>query len=536
VGTAQLSTTQKKFGSTSLLLDGDSDYVSLANSSDFDFSTGDFTIECWFYYDQATAPQYSTIFDRGSGASNGFSPFWLAVLDDSGIKLVATCGTDGNQTNVINHYNLAAITNNTWYHVALVRHGSDFYIYLNGVSLADAVGSSSAALTDHAYPVLVGARGQSGHGSFWGGYIDEFRISKLCRYPSGTTFTPSTTGLPGESRFSQTVVTSVSGSGNTTTYSAGSLLDLATTTFNVDLTEAAEAAIANGDYLLFLDGGATGTQSKEALADLVTLMAGTGLSAASSVLSVDHDAATNFVANEHIDHTGVTLTAGVGLSGGGTIAANRTFTLDISEFSDVTPVNGDKLMTLDSDGSTEQLTTIASLATLMAGDGLAAASSVLKIDVNELTDLTNTTFGTANFGAGDKIAVADASASNATKRVKFPVEIGIAASDESTDLTTGTAKVTFNMPHAMTLTEVRANVNTAPVGSTILVDINEAGSTILSTKLMIDTGEKTSTTAATPAVISDTALADDAIVTIDIDQIGSSTAGKGLKIWLIGYR
>jgi hypothetical protein len=62
------------------------------------------------------------------------------------------------------------------------------------------------------------------------------------------------------------------------------------------------------------------------------------------------------------------------------------------------------------------------------------------------------------------------------------------------------------------------------------------GSTILSTKLSIDASEKTSTTAAAAAVISDTALADDAEITIDIDQIGSSTAGKGLKIWLIGYR
>ena len=96
----------------------------------------------------------------------------------------------------------------------MTRHGSNFYIYLDGVSLAGAEQTNSSALTDHAYPVLVGARGQSGTGSYWGGYIDEFRISKgLCRYPSGTTFTPSTTGLPGESRFSQTVVTSVTGGG-----------------------------------------------------------------------------------------------------------------------------------------------------------------------------------------------------------------------------------------------------------------------------------------------------------------------------------
>jgi hypothetical protein len=53
--------------------------------------------------------------------------------------------------------------------------------------------------------------------------------------------------------------------------------------------------------------------------------------------------------------------------------------------------------------------------------------------------------------------------------------------------------------------------------------------------LTIDNTEKTSKTAATPAVISDTALADDAEITIDIDQVGDGTA-KGLKITLIGTR
>ncbi len=65
------------------------------------------------------------------------------------------------------------------------------------------------------------------------------------------------------------------------------MLDLSGTTFNVDLTEAGEAAIANGDYLLFLDGGATGTHAKEAVADVATLFAGTGLTASSSVINID---------------------------------------------------------------------------------------------------------------------------------------------------------------------------------------------------------------------------------------------------------
>ena len=118
----------------------------------------------------------------------------------------------------------------------------------------------------------------------------------------------------------------------------------------------------------------------------------------------------------------------------------------------------------------------------------------------------------------------------------LPVEIGVACSDETTNLTSGTAKATFRMPYAMTLTSVRANVNTAPSGSTILVDVNKNGSTIFSTRVSIDASEKTSVTAASAFVLSTTSLANDDEITVDIDQIGSSTAGKGLKIWLIGTR
>ena len=57
-----------------------------------------------------------------------------------------------------------------------------------------------------------------------------------------------------------------------------------------------------------------------------------------------------------------------------------------------------------------------------------------------------------------------------------------------------------------------------------------------STKLTIDASEFTSTTAATQPVISDSTLADDAQITIDIDQIGSTIAGAGLKVYIIGTR
>ncbi len=120
-------------------------------------------------------------------------------------------------------------------------------------------------------------------------------------------------------------------------------------------------------------------------------------------------------------------------------------------------------------------------------------------------------------------------------KVTYPQEvIVVAISDETTAITTGTAVVTFRMPFAMTLTAVRASLSTASTSGTPTFDINEGGSTILSTKITIDANEKTSVTAATAPVISDTALADDAEITIDVDAAG--TGAKGAKIYLIGRR
>ena len=119
---------------------------------------------------------------------------------------------------------------------------------------------------------------------------------------------------------------------------------------------------------------------------------------------------------------------------------------------------------------------------------------------------------------------------------KQPIEIQLAASDETTALTAGTNKVTFRLPVAFTLTAVRASLTTAQAsGSIFTVDINQSGTSVLGTKLTIDNTEKTSTTAATAATITTSALTDDAEITVDIDQIGNGTA-TGLKITLIGTR
>jgi hypothetical protein len=134
---------------------------------------------------------------------------------------------------------------------------------------------------------------------------------------------------------------------------------------------------------------------------------------------------------------------------------------------------------------------------------------------------------------GDGVAGSASFASYITRNYETII---MSVTDQTESAAVGTDKVSFRAPYGITLTSVRASVATAPTGAELIVDINESGTSILSTKLSIDAGEETSTTAATPAVISDDALADDAEISIDIDQVGSGTAGAGLKVYLIGYR
>jgi len=108
------------------------------------------------------------------------------------------------------------------------------------------------------------------------------------------------------------------------------------------------------------------------------------------------------------DVTGVT--AGVGLSGGGSSGA-LTLTLDLSELSAITPTATDSFATLDSDGATEQRTTITALSSFQAGSGLSASSGVLSVDsitsvgaVNSgsiTSGFTSIDVGAGNISGGD---------------------------------------------------------------------------------------------------------------------------------------
>lgn len=109
-----------------------------------------------------------------------------------------------------------------------------------------------------------------------------------------------------------------------------------------------------------------------------------------------------------------------------------------------------------------------------------------------------------------------------------------AISDETTNLTTGAAKLTTRARHAMDVVEVRASLTTQSSSGNPAFDVNVSTVSMFSTTVTIDSGERTSTTAATPAVISDNTIADDAEIVIDIDTAG--TGAKGAKIAIIGYR
>ncbi|MDH1341840.1 hypothetical protein [Ectopseudomonas oleovorans] len=195
---------------------------------------------------------------------------------------------------------------------------------------------------------------------------------------------------------------------------------------------------------------------------------------------------------------------------------------------------------------------LASGAAVVDTDGVLVAFGKLQRQINDLAtaisgkqdtlvSATNikTINGNSLLGAGDLTIAGGGAVSSVNGRtgaVQVLVPIIVACSDETTALTAGTAKVTFRMPYAFTVTGVLASLTTAQAGGSILtVDINEAGVSILSTKLTIDNTEKTSATAATAPVISDSAIAADAEITIDIDQIGDGTA-KGLKVTLVGYQ
>jgi len=116
------------------------------------------------------------------------------------------------------------------------------------------------------------------------------------------------------------------------------------------------------------------------------------------------------------------------------------------------------------------------------------------------------------------------------QRVVIPI------SPADADATTGDGKNEIeDMFYGWKILNVGAFCSTAPTGSTASIQINVGGSDILSTPITIDATEKTSSTAATPAVISTNLTTKGQKIRFDLDQVGSSVAGQGYHV-IIEYK
>ena len=211
----------------------------------------------------------------------------------------------------------------------------------------------------------------------------------------------------------------------------------------------------------------------------------------------------------------------------------------------------------DSDGDTGDtevfsvdgtgVTNVKSLKLGTAGELTVTESSDDILFTNTVNDKT-LKFVVNDGGGNDKTAILTAATTGDVLQLKGIEETFIiAASDETTDLTTGDGKATFAAPFDFEITGAKASVTTTPAGAAIEVQIRRirSGSAVdlLTTKIHIEANEETSRTAAGNDVgVFDASnnyhkdINIDDIIAIDIDAVGSSRAGKGLKITIFGYR
>ena len=162
-------------GNWSNYFNGSSDYLAFPASTNYAFGTGDFTIECWYFATNFTGNNY--LFDMASnGTRMQFYSGNVYFIPESGSYLQTATG----------------YTLNTWNHIAMVRQSGTLYGYINGVSIGSV--SNSSNLTNN--NLTIGQYGGGASGLKYYGYISNFRIvNGTAVYPSGTTFTPSTTPL-----------------------------------------------------------------------------------------------------------------------------------------------------------------------------------------------------------------------------------------------------------------------------------------------------------------------------------------------------
>lgn len=159
--------------------DGTGDYLSIADNTGFDYGTGNFTVEFWMYPAAAKACQ---IYDHANSPASGVAGLFVNFTANSTV----TAGQSYGSTYVTS----SAVTLNTWHHVAVVRNGTAWTIYINGNS--SGTGSSAVNLTASG-PITIGGNSRNTAESFQG-YLSNLRVIKDTALYI-TKFTPSTTPL-----------------------------------------------------------------------------------------------------------------------------------------------------------------------------------------------------------------------------------------------------------------------------------------------------------------------------------------------------
>ena len=176
-GGAQIATAQFRFGGASLRVDGTGDYISTPDHADFDFGSGDFTVEGWLRAD-TTSGTGVVIAKHASGTG----PF---MVYRNGTTLELYASSNGTTWNLVSAAALGTISTNTWYHWAICRSGTNIRAFLNGV-VGSTTGVSTSALVSNSTAVTIGS--WSGAALEFAGYIDDVRITKgVGRYTAAFT-------------------------------------------------------------------------------------------------------------------------------------------------------------------------------------------------------------------------------------------------------------------------------------------------------------------------------------------------------------
>lgn len=198
-GNAQLDTAANgfKFGTAGGLFDGTGDVITTPDSTDFDFGSGDFTIECWARFNSVGA-SLSSLIVRGAGSSSTTSI--LLLRDTAALQLFAS--SNGSSWDIANGKALGTVAaDGTWYHIAITRISGTWHGYLQGVEQAGFPFTNSSALC---VKTGMGVGGNPAGTQSFNGWLDDVRIIKGYAFYTAA-FTPPTAELTGFGFFDQTL-------------------------------------------------------------------------------------------------------------------------------------------------------------------------------------------------------------------------------------------------------------------------------------------------------------------------------------------